>query len=258
MLFFRHAMPSFLHAMPFLSRACLVRLSLLTVLRQAFDTLAVLPVRRSLVLFAQPLGPFMWLLAVPACDRSGPPSPPTAPPVAAAVSRVSDAESADAASAGPAYVAPPPVPSRSADFIEAQFLDTYRLFIPRDFTSQEKDVRWSRYYQGRWVRWTGQFRFVTADALLFHHLGTSSSYEVSLIVPEPERTRLRQQLQIGRFYNYVGRLLRFDSMFRVIVLEQGSVLAPSDFGVPGTLATLPWTRELPPLPGLAVPSPVGK
>ncbi len=152
--------------------------------------------------------------------------------------------------AGDPWIAPPAVPSGVPDFIEAQFLDTYRLFVPRDFTSQEKAIRWSRYYQGRWVRWTGQLRFVTADALLFHHLGTTSSYEVSLQVPEPERARLRQVLQLGRFYNYVGRMLRYETTFRVIVLEQGSVLAPNDTGVPGTLSTLPWTREPPPLPGL--------
>ncbi|HMY59704.1 MAG TPA: hypothetical protein PKI49_12050 [Pseudomonadota bacterium] len=155
--------------------------------------------------------------------------------------------------AGDAWVAPPSVPSTSPEFVEAQFLDTYRLFVPRDFTSQEKDIRWSRYYQGRWVRWTGQLRFVTADAFLFHHLGPTSSYEVSLQIPEPERSRLRQTLQLGRFYNYVGRLLRYETTFRVIALEQGSVLSPNDIGVPGTLASLPWSHDPPPLPGLVRP-----
>lgn len=163
---------------------------------------------------------------------------------------------ADAPSDGDAgFVPPPPVPSSSPDYIEAQFLDTYRLFVPRDFTSQEKAERWSRYYQGRWVRWSGQLRFVTSEAFLFHHLGATSSYEVSLMVAEPERSRLRHKLQLGRFYNYVGRLLRYDGMFRVIVLEQGSVLHADDLGVPGTLATLPWSRELPPLPSLSPPPP---
>lgn len=228
--------------------------SVLTALADAVDTLAVLPVRHSLALFVQPMS--LCLLAMTACQRTPPPDP--SPQLLDLAERCDAAPDGLASTPASTFVAPPPVPSNKPDFIEAQFLDTYRLFVPRDFTSQEKDVRWSRYYQGRWVRWTGQFRFVTADALLFHHLGTSSSYEVSLIVPEPERSRLRQQLQIGRFYNYVGRLLRVDSMFRVIVLEQGSVLAPNDLGVPGTLTTLPWTRELPPLPGLAQPSPVEK
>ena len=225
----------------------------MTALVDAFDTLAVLPFRRSLAGFVQSLS--LWLLTMPACQRV---SQPASPPDIEPHEPVDLAILGDAAPDGPVIVPPPPVPSDKPDFIEAQFLDTYRLFIPRDFTNQEKDVRWSRYYQGRWVRWTGQFRFTTADALLFHHLGTSSSYEVSLIVPEPERSRLRQQLQIGRFYNYVGRLLRVDSMFRVIVLEQGAVLAPNDVGVPGTLTTLPWTRELPPVPGLTSPSLVEK
>jgi len=127
------------------------------------------------------------------------------------------------------------------------------MFVPRDFTSQEKAERWSRYYQGRWVRWSGQLRFATADAFLFHHIGDASTYEVSLIVPEPDRSRLRQHMQLGRFYNYVGRLLRTDGTFRVIVLEQGSVLNANDQGVPGTLATLPWSREPPPLPSLSPP-----
>ena len=76
---------------------------------------------------------------------------------------------------------------------------------------------------------------MTSEAFLFHHLGATSSYEVSLMVAEPERSRLRHKLQLGRFYNYVGRLLRYDGMFRVIVLEQGSVLHADDLGVPGTL-----------------------
>ncbi len=174
----------------------------------------------------------------------------TAGPALTGEARAVHTEVQDALDAAAVWTAPPPVPSNRPDFIEAQFLDTYRLFVPRDFTGQEKAIRWSRYYQGRWVRWTGQLRFVTADALLFHHLGTNSSYEVSLLVPEPERSRLRQVLQLGRFYNYVGRMLRYETTFRVIVLEQGSVLAPNDTGVPGTLSTLPWTREPPPLPGL--------
>lgn len=180
------------------------------------------------------------------------PAPTTAPNQPLAVLGT-DAGWSDAG-ADDGWMAPPPIPSRSPEFVEAQFLDTYRLFVPRDFTSQQKDIRWSRYYQGRWVRWTGQLRFVTADAFLFHHLGPTSSYEVSVLIPEPERARLRQILQLGRFYNYVGRLLRYETTFRVIVLEQGSVLAPSDVGVPGTLATLPWTHDPPPLPGLLPPT----
>ena len=189
---------------------------------------------------------------VMACNPSSSGSVTPRPSDSAAISALAvlHEPSNDAACDGPSYLPPPPVPSRSPEYIEAQFLDTYRMFVPRDFTNQEKDVRWSRYYQGRWVRWSGQLRFVTADAFLFHHLGSTSSYEVSLVVTEPERSRLRQQLQLGRFYNYVGRLLRCDATFRVIVLEQGTVLAANDVGVPGTLATLPWTRELPPLPGL--------
>jgi hypothetical protein len=58
-----------------------------------------------------------------------------------------------------------PCRRRSPEYIEAQFLDTYRMFVPRDFTGQEKDVRWSRYYQGRWVRWSGQLRFVTSRSV---------------------------------------------------------------------------------------------
>ncbi len=194
-----------------------------------------------------------WVLTsvlMAACEPSpGSTVTPKTPDAAATSSNLREPNN-DAACDGPSYLPPPPVPSRSPEYIEAQFLDTYRMFVPRDFTNQEKDVRWSRYYQGRWVRWSGQLRFVTADAFLFHHLGSTSSYEVSLVVTEPERSRLRQQLQLGRFYNYVGRLLRCDATFRVIVLEQGTVLAANDVGVPGTLATLPWTRELPPLPGL--------
>jgi hypothetical protein len=139
-------------------------------------------------------------------------------------------------------------PSGKLEWIDADFLDMYRFFIPRNFTSQEKALRWTRYYEGRWVRWTGLLRYVTADALLFQQLGTSPSYEVSVLVPEPLRSRLQQQLRLGRFYTYVGRILRYETTFRVITLEQGAVLAPSESGVPGTLTVMPWSRTAPQIP----------
>jgi hypothetical protein len=52
-------------------------------------------------------------------------------------------------------------------------------------------------------------------------------------LPSPNAAGSVSKLQLGRFYNYVGRLLRCDGMFRVIVLEQGTVLHADDLGVPG-------------------------
>lgn len=144
----------------------------------------------------------------------------------------------------PSVTGPEPV------FITADFLDVYRFFVPRQFTEQEKALRWSRYYEGRWVHWTGLLRYTTGKSLLFQQLGASPSYEVSLQVPEPLRSRLVRELRLGRYYHYAGRIKGYETTFRAISLDQGLVFSPSDLGVPGVLTNMSWTRDPPPIPTL--------
>ena len=48
----------------------------------------------------------------------------------------------------------------------------------------EKSARWSRYYDGRWVRWCGELMFFTHEGLQFRYFASSESYDVELFVPE--------------------------------------------------------------------------
>jgi hypothetical protein len=89
------------------------------------------------------------------------------------------------------------------------------------------------------VVWTGELKFFTRDGLQFRYYISTESYDVQVTVPEPQKTALRSQLTIGRFYNYTGRLGHFDEGFRILTLDQGTVLQPNEFGVPSMLLSYP-------------------
>lgn len=149
----------------------------------------------------------------------------------------------------PGTVSQPPSGSLEPIYIDADLAQTYATFVLRNLTPMEKSARWARYYDGRWVRWCGELMFFTHEGLQFRYFGSSESYDVELFVPEPQKTALRSQLTLGRFYNYVGRLVRFDESFRVLTLDQGTVLHPDEFGVPGVLLSYPepvWRMGPPP------------
>lgn len=149
---------------------------------------------------------------------------------------------------------PPPNGSLQPQFISAEFVDSYQTFVLPTLSIQEASKRWSSTYKGRWVKWSGQLLYFSRDGLQFRQLAQTQSFDVELLVPEPNRSALRSQLTLGRFYNYAGRLVRVDSSFRVIALDQGTVFSANEVGVPGTLANAPLpTRKLGPQPQLCAP-----
>jgi hypothetical protein len=166
------------------------------------------------------------------------------------------------AASRPVLVAPPRRTERSApllngqplpsEFIEIDFPTAYVFLASTLFTDAQRGPQWSRFYRGRWVRLTGQLRAFTHDGLQFQQIEDSRTYDVALTVPQPELTKLRDVLVIGRFYNYIGRLRRVDETLKVFVLEQGLVLGPDEFGVPGQLGPAPdrtvTSRPVPPPP----------
>ncbi len=135
----------------------------------------------------------------------------------------------------------PPPPNGALDpvYINADFAETYQIFVLRTLSLTEKSARWAHYYDGRWVVWTGELKFFTRDGLQFRYYSSTESYDVQVTVPEPQKTALRSQLTIGRFYNYTGRLGHFDEGFRILTLDQGTVLQPNEFGVPSMLLSYP-------------------
>ena len=139
----------------------------------------------------------------------------------------------------PGAVSQPPNGSLAPVYIDADQAETYSIFVLRTLTLTEKSARWAHYYDGRWVRWCGELKFFTHDGLQFRYFSSSESYDIELEVPEPQKTALRTQLTIGRFYNYAGRLGRFDESFRILTLDQGTVLRPDEFGVPSYLLDSP-------------------
>lgn len=149
----------------------------------------------------------------------------------------------------PGAVSQPPNGSLAPVYIDADQGDTYSIFVLRTLSLTEKSTRWAHYYDGRWVRWCGELKFFTHDGLQFRYFSSSESYDIELQVPEPQKTALRTQLTIGRFYNYVGRLGHFDESFRILTLDQGTVLRPDEFGVPSYLLDSPnpiWRIGTPP------------
>jgi hypothetical protein len=150
----------------------------------------------------------------------------------------------------------PPSPTATADlgdasvsaskpqFIDVTYSELYQIFLNHGLSDGEKAQRWSREYRGRWIRWTGQLAYIRTSSLLFRQLGGSSTQDVFLF--SPEQRRENPTLTPGRFYNYVGRLSRYDDLFRTFYLDHGMVLGPDEFGVPGTpYDAPPVTRKLP-------------
>ncbi len=186
------------------------------------------------------------LLVWTACSGSGTPPPTTgsSPPPAEALWA-----SPRGTGPAPGTVSQPPTGSLEPVYIDADQAQTYEIFVLRNLTPMEKSARWAHYYDGRWVRWCGELKFFTHDGLQFRYFSSSESYDVELTVPEPQKTALRSQLTLGRFYNYVGRLVRFDESFRVLTLDQATVMHPDEFGVPGFLVNYPepvWRIGTPP------------
>lgn len=135
-------------------------------------------------------------------------------------------------------------------FVEAEFVQTYQAFILPGLLNEEKTALWSRYYQGRWVRWIGQLAMIKDDRLLFRHVQQTLTFDVSLTVDRGRQllTQPGNPLQVGRFYGFVGRMVRFDDRFRLFYLDQGSLILPDALGVPGTLAERPPSSRRPPAP----------
>jgi hypothetical protein len=153
--------------------------------------------------------------------------------------------------AAPGARSPAPPPNGSLDpiYIDADFAETYAVFVLRTLTLTEKSARWAHFYDGRWVTWCGELKYFTHDGLQFRYFGSTETYDVQVTLPEPQKSALRSQLTIGRFYNYTGRLGRFDESFRILTVDQGTVLRPNEFGVPGTLLPSPepvWRIGAPP------------
>ncbi|MFO0579652.1 MAG: hypothetical protein U1A78_37105 [Polyangia bacterium] len=149
----------------------------------------------------------------------------------------------------PVLVAPPRRTDRSSallngqplpsEFIEIDFPAAYVFLASTLFSDAQRSQQWSRFYRGRWVRLTGLLRAFSHDGLQFQQIEDSRTYEVALIVPQPELRNLRDVLVLGRFYNFVGRLRRVDETLKVFLLEQGVVLGPDEFGVPSLLGPAP-------------------
>jgi hypothetical protein len=149
----------------------------------------------------------------------------------------------------PGVVAPPPSGSLEPVYIDADLAETYEIFVLRTLTPTEKSARWSHYYDGRWVRWCGELRFFTHDGIQMRQFASTEAYDVEIFMPEPQKSALRSQLTLGRFYNYTGRLDRYDESFRSLTLTQGTILHPDEFGVPSMLVASPepiWKPGAPP------------
>lgn len=154
-------------------------------------------------------------LLLGACDKD--PPPPAAP-----------------ASAPASTAAPEP-----NDVVDVGFSEIYQVFLYRTLNTQTKAERWASQYKNRWIRWTGQLAAFSGSGLKIRHIQSTITFDVSLVVNEPQRSQLKRQLQVGGYYTYMGRLDRFDDLFRTLYLDQGVVLNPSGGSVAGHLVPLP-------------------
>lgn len=206
---------------------------------------AVTPTSRRRVVAAL-VGVFgIWALGLGSGCPETPPSQPSRNAIPGQPPAVLDLAGSDGTAAKP-------------QFIDVTFVELYQLFMSHGLSNAEKAQRWSRQYRGRWIRWTGQLAYIRTSTLLFRQLGSSTTQDIFLFAPEQRREN--PPLTPGRFYNYVGRLTRYDDMFRTFYLDQGMVLGPDEVGVPGNLAESPaLTRRLPgppsPLPWPPLPAP---
>ncbi|MCS6914428.1 MAG: hypothetical protein RMK29_01005 [Myxococcales bacterium] len=163
-----------------------------------------------------------------------------------------------ACSQSPLLDAPPSAPPEAdpatapSEVISASFSDIYQLFLRRTLSIQVRSERWARSYRDRWVRWTGQLAAITPTGVKFRHLSTTFTYDVSVIINEPQRSQLRRLVTVGKFYTYMARMKRFDDLFKTLYFDQGILLNPGPEGTTGRLVEPPpplKTLELPAGPG---------
>lgn len=128
--------------------------------------------------------------------------------------------------------------SLTPTFIDSDFPDFYQTLMLNGLSSTEKTERWSRFYKQRWIRWTGELRFIKPNALLFRQLDGTSTYDVQVRVAHAPDKPV-PILMAHRFYVYIGRLENYDDGFYRVYIDQGSVFDAGPEGVPGTLAEAP-------------------
>jgi hypothetical protein len=161
-------------------------------------------------------------LLVSACSEQPRPLPSPSQPVA------------------PVAEVPPqaPVDRQQPVFVDVEFRVLHQLFLLYGFTTIERSDLWTRFYKHRWIHWTGELRFHKRDSLLFRMLAGSGTYDVRLYIPKDRRPP-DAQLNVGRFYTFMGRLTDYDDVFKTITLDQGTVFVGDSLGVPGFLMP-PW------------------
>lgn len=154
----------------------------------------------------------------------------------------------------PPPAAPPleaaPSAGSSPKFIDDSFSRVYQLFLRRNLTGREKTARWVRDFKGKWVNWTAELIAFSPTGLKFRHIQSTVTFDVSVIVNQPQRGQLKKLLTVGKFYNYIARLDSYDDVFRTLYFNQGVIVKPTPEGVSGQLVPLP-----PPLPSLAAAIP---
>lgn len=133
---------------------------------------------------------------------------------------------------------------------DASFSELYQLFMRRNLSTQEKSMLWATRYNDRWVRWTGKLVAFSPTGVKMRHLETTVTFDVSIIINQPQRRELRKILRVGQFYTYVARLTSYDDLFRTLYLDQGVIVNPTPEGEPGRLVPIP-----PPLRVLPVDKP---
>ncbi|MSP60477.1 MAG: hypothetical protein EXR72_09065 [Myxococcales bacterium] len=106
------------------------------------------------------------------------------------------------------------------------FDELYPLFLLRKIAPGPKAAMWRR-YQYKWVRWTGVLSSFTANGATFKHLPSTGTFDVSLQMEPAARTALRRY-RLGDRVTYVGRLLRYEDVFRTFYLTHGDVLPAPD------------------------------
>src|SRR5579883_3256272 len=91
------------------------------------------------------------------------------------------------------------------EFVEVPFAELYAQLFPRQrLPDLERAIVWHR-YQGKWVRWTGMLVSVTASGATFRVLPHTVTFDVSLLLDEGGRVRVRDY-RPGEPVTFVGRL----------------------------------------------------
>lgn len=135
--------------------------------------------------------------------------------------------------------APPEQPAGAQPVADVTYSEIYQFFLLHRLTPQIKAERWARQYKGRWVRWTGQLVAITANGVLMRHLKTTLTYDVKIVINEPQRSQLHKLARPGRFYTYMARFESYNDVFRSLSFDQGVLLNPTPEGVAGELVPIP-------------------